>query len=204
MDIRMQFRNKKANADLQNKKQNFHLGVEINLQRQGYFEQLLSKVYFDIMAEDFQYKVYPVTTDCEVIFQCWTFEFMGQKNFEGRSIKGVLKFQPDYPKGGPSFYLDPVITDKGAEVLTHPCIYGDHYLCVHLFTFWGQMKCKIDDESRIREIEILQAIEYIFNNPNILEGDSCPNPSFASESPERQQEIQKRQAEFLPFFNKDT
>ncbi|CAD8138369.1 unnamed protein product [Paramecium octaurelia] len=207
MDIRMQAQIQQANKDLQKKKQDqnknkkFHLGVEISLERQIYFCKIFDKVQIDIEQNCLQYRVQHFITDCEVIYQIWEFEFEGKNNFEGRCIKGVLKFPPDYPKGAPSFYLDPVITDKGAEVLAHQCIYGDHQLCVHLFIFWDMQNNRIDEEPRIDEIQILQAVEYIFNNPDIAEG--CPNPMFQSESPQRKQEIQQRQAEFLPFFNKD-
>ncbi|CAD8150530.1 unnamed protein product [Paramecium pentaurelia] len=167
--------------------------IQINLERQGYFQKIFQSVSDDINANNQQYNLYPYIKDDQVIFQFWKFEFKGQGNFQDRYISGILKLKPDHPLSAPIFYFDPIHTDQGDEVIQNESVYGDHSLCIPLFSYW---------KKTTKEQEILQAIEQNFNNPSWSQSDVPANPLFAYQSEQEKQKIQNRQAQFLPFFEK--
>ncbi|CAD8140518.1 unnamed protein product [Paramecium pentaurelia] len=167
--------------------------AKINNSRANEFENLFSRVQSDIDSNEAQFNLSPYIQDDSVIYQFWRFEFCGQGNFQGRAISGVLKFQSDHPMSAPIFYFDPVKTDQGDEVLQHENIYGDHTLCIPLFSHW---------KKTTTEYEILQAIVHIFHNPNWSETDAPANPMFSKLEHQEKQQIQLRQAQYLEYFCK--
>ncbi|CAD8131795.1 unnamed protein product [Paramecium octaurelia] len=172
---------------------NFKKKPQMNPQRASDFENLFSKVQQDIDQNDVLYNISPLMEKDQVNYQFWRFEFRGQGNFEGKCISGVLKLQSDHPVSAPIFYFDPIRVGQIDEVIQHLNIYGDHTLCIPLFTYW---------KKTTSEYEILQAIEHIFHNPNWQEGDAPANPGFASEDQKKREQIQRSQAKYIPGFQK--
>ncbi|CAK85030.1 unnamed protein product (macronuclear) [Paramecium tetraurelia] len=166
---------------------------QVNPQRANEFENLFQRVQQDIEQDDVLYNLSPQMENEQVNYQFWRFEFSGQGNFEGKCISGVLKLQSDHPVSPPVFYFDSIFIEQKYEVLQHLNIYGDHTLCIPLFSYW---------KKTTSEYEILQAIEHIFHNPNFQEGDAPANPNFASQTEEQKNQIQRRQAKYLPDFQK--
>ncbi|CAK85026.1 unnamed protein product (macronuclear) [Paramecium tetraurelia] len=167
---------------------------QVNPQRANEFQILFLRIQQEIDQNNVLYNLSPLMENEQVNYQFWRFEFRGQGNFEGKCISGVLKLQSDHPVSAPEFYFDPITTEQRNEILQHLNIYGDHTLCIPLFTYW---------KKTTSEYEILQAIEHIFHNPNFQEGAAPANPGFEHETEEKKNQIQRRQAKYLPDFQKE-